>query len=315
MAITTTALMTPAIQQSFSMKMLAVEVPNMIHKTCANKDYLPRHGGDTLRRARYSPLGLAVVPLGVTGATPPPQVPQKIYIDAKVQFYGTYIVVNEQVILQSQEKVLNELTARLGVSLRQSEDQLTRDCLAATAGAIDCTGGINGDGPTEISRSDVDEVVRALKGANAYTIMDNIEAENKFGTGPVRAAYWAMGHTDLIGDLDAVQGFLHQSQYPSPMNILSAEWGAIGNIRYLLSSVGSTTANGSTLGATVYNTFVTGLEAYACVEQDGYSAQFIYLPPQFSGPLAMNVSIGYKFGEVAQILNDHWIVNHRSTLS
>ena len=187
--------------------------------------------------------------------------------------------------------------------------------LAASAGVIDATGGINGDSPTEFARSDIDEVVRALKGANAYTIMDNIEAENKFGTGPVRASYWAMGHTDLIGDLDAVQGFLHQSQYPSPMNILSAEWGAIGNIRYLLSSVGSTTAAASVLGATVYNTFVTGLEAYACVEQDGYSAQFIYLPPQFSGALAMNISIGYKFGEVPQILNDHWIVNHRSTLS
>lgn len=93
MAITTTSLMTPAIQQSFSMKLLAVEVPNMIHKTCANKDYLPRHGGEILRRARYSPLGLAVVPLGNTGITPPPQVPQKIYIDAKVQFYGRGAVI------------------------------------------------------------------------------------------------------------------------------------------------------------------------------------------------------------------------------
>jgi len=40
--------------------------------------------------------------------------------------------------------VLNECAARLGVSLRQTEDQLTRDMLAATAGFINCVGGVNG---------------------------------------------------------------------------------------------------------------------------------------------------------------------------
>lgn len=79
---------------------------------------------------------------------------------------------------------MNECAARLGVSLRQTEDQLTRDMLAATAGFINCTGGFNGDNPTEMTRSDVDTVVRTLLDNNAYTIMDNIEAENKFGTAP-----------------------------------------------------------------------------------------------------------------------------------
>ena len=54
--------------------------------------------------------------------------------------------------------------------------------LASTASFINCTGGVNGDNPTEITRSDVDTVVRALLNNNAYTIMDNIEGEDKFGT-------------------------------------------------------------------------------------------------------------------------------------
>ena len=54
----------------------------------------------------------------------------------------------------------------------QTEDQLTRDMLAATASFINCVGGVNGDIPTEITRSDVDEVVRTLMTNNAYTIMD-----------------------------------------------------------------------------------------------------------------------------------------------
>ena len=39
---------------------------------------------------------------------------------------------------------MNEAAARLGVSLRQTEDQLTRDMLAAGAGMINCVGGVNG---------------------------------------------------------------------------------------------------------------------------------------------------------------------------
>ena len=76
--------------------------------------------------------------------------------------------------LQNQDPVLNECAARLGVSLRQTEDQLTRDMLASTASFINCTGGVNGDVPTEITRSDVNTVVQALLGNNAYTIMDRM---------------------------------------------------------------------------------------------------------------------------------------------
>ena len=209
---------------------------------------------------------------------------------------------------------MNECAARLGVSLRQTEDQLTRDMLAATAGFINCVGGVNGDNPTEITRSDVDGVVRTLLNNNAYTIMDNIEGEDKFGTAPVRDAYFALCSTQLTGSLDAVAGFIQKNQYPAPMNALRSEWGAIGNLRFLISSIGSFAANASANGANVFNIFCVGMEAYACIEQDGYSASFIYRPPIYDGPLALNASVGYKFAEVPRITNDLWVINLRATL-
>ena len=208
---------------------------------------------------------------------------------------------------------MNECAARLGVSLRQTEDQLTRDMLASTASFINCTGGVNGDVPTEISLSDVQTVVRALLNNNAYTIMDNIEGEDKFGTAPVRDAYFALTSTQLTGNLDNVSGFIQKNQYPSPMNALRSEWGAIGNLRFLVSSIGSQVLNASSLGNTVYNIFCVGMEAYACIEQDGYSASFIYRPPIYDGPLALNASVGYKFAEVPRITNDLWVINLRAT--
>ena len=228
---------------------------------------------------------------------------------------GTYVQLNEQVTLQNQDPVLNECAARLGVSLRQTEDQLTRDMLASTASFINSTGGVNGDSPTEITRSDVDTVVRTLLNNNAYTIMDNIEGEDKFGTAPVRDAYFALCSTNLTGNLDNVSGFIHKNQYPAPMNALQSEWGAIGNLRFLVSSIGSFFPNASALNNNVYNIFCVGMEAYACIKQDGYSATFIYRPPIYDGPLALNASVGYKFAEVPRITNDQWIINLRATLA
>lgn len=229
-----------------------------------------------------------------------------------------YVVERSQYPIFSSHKsnrlVLNECAARLGVSLRQTEDQLTRDMLASTASFINCTGGVNGDNPTEITRSDVDVVVRALLNNNAYTIMDNIEGEDKFGTAPVRDAYFALCSTQLTGSLDGVSGFIQKNQYPQPMNALRSEWGAIGNLRFLISSIGSFTATASNLGANVYNIFCVGMEAYACIQQDGYSASFIYRPPIYDGPLALNASVGYKFAEVPRITNDLWVLNLRATL-
>jgi len=145
--------------------------------------------------------------------------------------------------------------------------------------------------------------------------MDNIEGEDKFGTAPVRDAYFALAHTDLTRDLDSVAGFIQKNQYPSPMNALRSEWGAIGNLRYLVSSIGSVAANASLLDSDVYNVFCVGMEAYACIEQTGASSSFIYRPPIYDGPLALNASVGYKFAEVPRITNDLWVMNQRCTLS
>lgn len=141
MGITTSSVLPSPVQQSFSYKLLAVPVPYMIHKIPAMLMNMPRNGGTTLRMRRYNPLNTATVPLGNTGVTPPPQNLTAVDIDAKMDFYGTYVYINEQVTLQNQDPVLNEAAQRLGVSLRQTEDELTKNMLASTASFVNATGG------------------------------------------------------------------------------------------------------------------------------------------------------------------------------
>lgn len=114
---TTTSVLPAPVQQAFSYKLLSVPVPYFIHNIPAMPKQMPRNGGTTLRMRRYNPLGTATVPLGNTGVTPPPQQLTAVNIDAEMDFYGSYIILNEQVTLQNQDPVLNEAAQRLGVSL------------------------------------------------------------------------------------------------------------------------------------------------------------------------------------------------------
>lgn len=54
---------------------------------------MPRNGGNTLRMRRYNPLNTAMVPLGNSGVTPPPQNLTAVDIDAKISFYGKCAVI------------------------------------------------------------------------------------------------------------------------------------------------------------------------------------------------------------------------------
>ena len=84
--ITTTSVLPAPVQQTFSYKLLSVPVPNMIHKIPAVKKEMPRNGGTTLRMRRDNPLNTAMVPLGNSGVTPPPQnltAVDKLYVHVK----------------------------------------------------------------------------------------------------------------------------------------------------------------------------------------------------------------------------------------
>jgi len=211
--------------------------------------------------------------------------------------------------------VLNEAAIRLGVAMRETEDLLISNMLASTATQINCVKGTNGQNPTNLTKSDIDNVVKVLLGASGHMFTDNIEGEDKFGTSPVRPAYIALAHTDLTTDLNNVQNFISTAQYPNNMRALDGEWGNVDNVRFLVSQYGSIALNASSTGQNVYNIFVSAKEAYAAIDQEGATPIFIYRPAVYSGPLAQNVTVGYKMAQVPRLLNDAWLANLRASLS
>lgn len=307
----------PQVQQHFDDVLLAVNTPRLIHNLAAEEKELPAKSGNTLRMSRYDRLPTFEVPLAsneFAGSTPPSVPLSRVDIDATISYYGQYVAINQQVSLNNRDAVLNATAELLGLSLRMTEDKLTRDMLQSTASVYNCEGGTNGDSPSDISLTDIDEVSTMLLTNNAWMITDKQIGEDRFGTAPVRDAYVAMCHTRLTKDLNALNGFIPKWNYPASNQSVSAEWGAVNNVRFMASSEGSITKNASLFGNDVYNVFICGLESYAVVGQDNYSSRFLYRPPVFSDPLFQNVTLGVVFAQVPRILNDLWIFNMRCTL-
>lgn len=274
--------MPPQIQQRYNAKLLSTPERNLIHNLFAVPVELPDNNGFIDRQSRYDRLDLFPVPMDDAMTNPPSQQLNRVDVDCRVRVYSTYIVLTRQVTITNEDPVLNSAAARLGQALRETQDVLQRDSLEATASVVNCVGGANGDVPTEMALSDLDDIVSVLKGNDAEFITNMIPGENKFGTSPIGDAYGMMCTTRMIPVLNAVQGFVRKFQYPNIDKTLSSEWGGVNNVRTFVSSQGSVTPDASLLGADVANCLVTAKEGYKVVWQAGGKAKFIYLPPGYN---------------------------------
>jgi len=101
---------------------------------------------------------------------------------------------------------------------------------------------------------DVNLPVLINPGRILFTVIPNgasslAKVLDQFATAPVRPAFWGYLDTDLLDDLEAVSNFLHSSQYPGDgKDVLDAEWGATGNVRWLYTSVGSVSSASPAVG-------------------------------------------------------------------
>lgn len=313
---TNTTNLPPPVQQKFNAKLLSTPQARLIYSAFAMKFEMDERSGDIMRMRRYSRLATAPVPLGAAMNNPPVQTLNAVDLDARIDWYATFIVITKQVTLINEDPVLNEAAARLGQSMRETEDELISQMLAGTASVINCTGGTNGDNPTEIFRSDVDGVIATLQNNDADFVTNMIGGQDKIGTGPVRDSYYGLADSRMIGQLEAVNGFIAKAQYPNQDNTLSSEWGSISNVRFYLSSRGSVTTNGSALGADIFNIFTGGQESYAIIDQNGVSASFIYHGPGHGDdPAELRQTAAWRMAQVPRITNDAWIINLRCTLA
>lgn len=208
-----------------------------------------------------------------------------------------------------EDNVLNETTDILGQQMGETIDELVRDMLASTASVDNCSNGVNGSTPTELTYADIQTVVKTLEGQSAKRFMPMIDGANKFGTAPVRSSYWVLAHTDLLDDLDNIDEFIPVNRYPGQQGVIDAEWGSVGNTRWVLSPL-------AYLSGSTYSNFVVGKDAYGTVKLNQAMSTSIYKPlGHGDDPLEQRSTMGWKIMHASRILNDNFMVNLKATHS
>ena len=113
MSITTSTDLPAPIRQSLAPGLLSVPTPNFNYIIPVDKYVMPRNGGTTMRFLRPNALVAPITPLGNSGIEPASQVATRNIIDSTVSFYGTSVILNEQVIIQDQDPKPNVLEYKL----------------------------------------------------------------------------------------------------------------------------------------------------------------------------------------------------------
>lgn len=167
-----------------------------------------------------------------------------------------------------------------------------------------------------MSAADFSALSSSLSTANAFKFLNGKLGEDRYGSSPIRAAYIMLCHTEMEADFDGLgTDFKSSWEYPNQDNTCYSEYGAVRNMRIFTSSNSAVQRGASMNGADVYNNMVCAKQGYAHIDQDGYSSQLIYRDPIYSGPLALNGTLGIKFAQAQEILQETWIRNGRCTLA
>ncbi len=311
--ITNTYNMAPELPVQASEDLLSTPMINLIHSFGVDLHHAEAYIGKTTRMSRFERLSTEGGQLDGSGLDPASEIPQRTDVDATMEIYAKSITTNEQVILYENSKTLTKFTALLGQWLREKEDLLMRDLFASSVSYINCTGGTNGDQPSNISLNDVNNIETILLGNDARTMLVSIDAMNKFSTGPTRDAFIALASTNLTNDLQKVQGVVLKNAYPAQEGLRPEEYCSISRFRFFVSSKGAKTPGISTLGRTVYTIPMYGLEAAAKIEQNNYTAVIGYRPPWVVSSVAQNSQLYAKFAIARAITNQNWISGLNAT--
>jgi N4-gp56 family major capsid protein len=165
MSVVTQTVMPPAIQQNLLAKVLSTPEARRIHLLGAMTYPMPQHSGDILRKTRYRRLETTPVPVDPAMQNPPAQLLNRDFIDVQARWYSTYLIITEQVTYVDQDPVLNRAAARLSQAYSETQDQLIRDMLEATASVQNATDGTNGE--VAVVKSDlIDSKLSARNGGD-----------------------------------------------------------------------------------------------------------------------------------------------------
>jgi len=301
--LTTTTQIDSGVNNFYDKVLLQAAKPELVHELFAQSKPLPRKGSSIIKFRRYANLSTATTPI-TEGVTPPGQLLSKTDLTAQISWYGDYVHITDVVDATVEDEEWVVAGEKLGFQAGQTRDEIVRDILATCASSTNASNGSNGNTPTEITRTDIDTIVKTLLGYNAKTMTPQKDATNKVSTAGVQKSYWGIMDTDLIDDIEAVSGYKDIVEYSNQKGVMDAEVGNTGRVRWLMTSLGYTTGS-----PTQYYLPIIGQGAYGVTNLTGEALTNIRKGYGENGddPLNQRATSGWKMAFVARILNDEFM--------
>jgi len=310
--MTTTSIITPAVNAYFNKLLLVRNKPKLVHGLFADRETLPAGVGKTIVWRRFAQLATATTEV-LEGITPPGKYLSKQDIRATVAQYMDFIHITDVLEFTCENRILNVGVSELNDQMFRTEDELIRNVMVSTASSLTAS---HGD-PTAtlLNETDIDTVANTLQDNDAQPVTPLIKASTGQGTAPVLPSYWAIMNTALNKDLKKVPGFMNTAEYAQQGTVLEAERGCVNEVRFLASSVahkeGSATEAFPATAGSYYYIPVVARHAYGVVSLEKANAKLIIHPRGSAGaadPGDQRQTAAWKFMSVCRILNDNNII-------
>lgn len=303
MAVNNTLNLGPGVREVLNKRFLAQQQFNCIHAAIADLVDMPDKG-DTMVFERIKRLDPVTEVLATDGSTKAGAVATQTDIRVRIGYYGNHYVITRDVPLQAGNAKLNELNKNLGINMRESEDVNVKRVLESAGTLMNAVYGVNGGNPTEMSLKDIQKVATFLKGQGAQTYLDPVEGSNRYGTGPVNNAFLGLMHSDLATDLRSVDTFRAPVFYGDSRPYMRSEEGAVDQVRFLASPLGSKLPGEAGGGEDLYKVFISGINAVKMINQDSWKKQIRFVPA--TDPYGMYPALSWSTSFGAAIVQPLW---------
>lgn len=319
--MTTTTQVGPKYEYYAFSQLLPYGMPYINTSVIAQVKSLPKNESTVAHFTRVERLETDPIQL-TEGTTPDATKVTVNEVEATIKQYGRYIELTDVVKDTSFEAVVNSFGSVLGDDLACTLEQLNATELCSGTNAVFANGTQRSAVNTVLTKTTLKNAIRLLEGNYAKKVTSINNAANLFNTSPIAPAYVAFCHSDLRGDIEALEGFVPVEKYASQKLIHPLEIGAVGQVRFLLNNFmtvakdigGTPTGVISTTGskADVYCIPIVAKDAFGVIDHTSYgNGKMYYVPvgePGKDDPLAQRGTIGYKVWHAAKILNDDFIV-------
>lgn len=314
MANTDRSVISREVNSLYDKALLVRAVAAFVHNRFAQVRDIPRKSGTNVIKFRqYGALSAATTALS-EGVTPSGSQLSITDITATVSQYGDFVTLSDVVQYETPDPILTETAEILGEQAGDTLDQLCRDVVVAGttvqyASTATATNEISA--AMKITRLEVKQAVRTLRGNNAKPITSMIDPNTGYNTTPVGRSFVGICSEDTAYDLDDAEGWIPVEKYPNKSNVMQDEIGATGNVRFIMATNAKVSTSGGLNSNDVHYTMILAQHAYAQTRISGEALKNIVKALGTGGtedPLNQRSTSGWKATYVAKILNQNFLV-------